>query len=133
MIQLWSQTELVASHPWKTKAINLGARGEAPILLILIRNVDPKVRPFEFQPIGLLKKSATNGLSKALHFEEDIPVLRAALGADNNRVPRDLRLIEKFLHQELVLVFVVRKFVNAEKAEVAIIPDSGFQLFGISL
>ena len=47
MIQLWSQTELVASHPWKTKAINLGARGEAPILLIFIRNVNPEVRAFE--------------------------------------------------------------------------------------
>ena len=47
MIQLWPQTEPAASHPWKTKAINLGARGEAPILLLFIRHIQPEVGAFQ--------------------------------------------------------------------------------------
>ena len=92
--------------------------------LLLPRNVNPEVRALEFQPVGFLQQSTTDGLGEALYLEEGIPVLWTALGTDDNRVPGNLRLVEKLLHQELVFELVVWEFIDTEQAEIAIIPEN---------
>ncbi len=89
---------------WKLNAINLGGAGAGPrrYPLSLIRNISPKIGTFELQPMSFFQQSAANGLGKAFHFKERIPVFRAALSAHNDGMTAKLRLIEEFLHQELV-------------------------------
>ena len=62
---------------------------------------------FQFQPVGMLQQSSSDGLCETLYFEEGVPLLRAALTTYDNGVTGDLRLIEKFLHQEPVLDVIV--------------------------
>ena len=101
--------------------------------LLFARNVNPEVRTLELQPVRFLQQPTANGLGEALHFEKSIPVLRTALGTDDNRVPGNLRLVKKLLHQKLVFELVVREFVDAEQPKVAIIPDTRFESLSIFL
>ena len=108
-------------------------RGLAPgsYLLRVIRSIDAKIGAFQFQPVGMLQQSSSDGLCETLYFEEGVPLLRAALTTYDNGVTGDLRLIEKFLHQELVLDVIVGKFIDAEQVKVTVILDTSLQFLGI--
>ena len=86
---------------------------------------------FQFQPVGMLQQSSSDGLCETLYFEEGVPLLRAALTTYDNGVTGDLRLIEKFLHQEPVLDVIVGKFIDAEQVKVTVILDTSLQFLGI--
>ena len=107
----------------ENNSLNSGGAGAGPRLnsLSLIRDVSPKIRPLEFQPVSFLCQPTTNRLREALHLKEGIPFFRAALPANDDRVPAKFSLVEELLHQEFVLHIIVGKLINAEKIESTVI------------
>ena len=99
-----------------------GCGGWPPAMkLNLIRYIFPQIRSFKLQPICVFQQPSTNGLSKALYFKEGIPVIGAALSANDDGVSGCLHVVKEFLHQKLVIDIIVGKLVNAEETKSAII------------
>ena len=117
----------------ENNSLNSGGAGAGPRLnfLNLIRDVSPKIRPLEFQPVSFLCQPTTNRLSKALHLKEGIPFFRAALATNDDGVSAKFRLVKEFLHQELVFHIIVGKLINAEKIKSTVILDARFKPFRI--